>query len=426
MPEGAVGADTHYDILGLPKSASADEVAKAYHKLAKRVHPDAGGNSALFRAVDEAYKTLSNPAARRAYDARISRGPGPVDESPSAPPSGGGRHFYREEAWRRRKAEEARRERAEEAAARQARAEEAAAAAWAFARAEAQRVEAERMATAAAKAAAARANAERLAWMRAGVFQRYPAGSLTLVGAGASLLNWAQQVAAGPAQPDWAARYWVFAIALTVLVTGLTAALGWSELGLAGRPKEPAQYRLPDVDGLSVPQFEALLGDLFNSLGYRVRAVGGLSRYGGDLIIEDGQHSVAVHVDRYSVPMAPSAVYQAATARRVYGTCCAMVVGTSWFGADAWRVAERQQVTLWDRNILIQQLAQLSAARSAAARTRYSRPYGAKLLKAELRRGVPVMLKLVLLVLMVPLALLVVVALVAGASAGSTPGKHSD
>jgi hypothetical protein len=78
-----------------------------------------------------------------------------------------------------------------------------------------------------------------------------------------------------------------------------------------------------------------------------------------------------------------------------------------------------EDVVLWDRTALLQQLAQLPAATSApVAPTKYSRPYGTKLLKAELRKGAPVMLKLVLAV---PLVLLVILALVAGASGGSTP-----
>ena len=204
-----------------------------------------------------------------------------------------------------------------------------------------------------------------------------------------------------------------------MLVTGLTAALGWMRLGQGKRQPDAANYQLPDLDSLSGPQFQALLADLFNFMGYRVSAVGGPREHGADLIIENGQHSVAVQANRCRAAMGPGAVDEAATARQAYGTCCALVVSTSSFTPYTWQLAEMEDVVLWDRTALLQQLAQLPAATSApVAPTKYSRPYGTKLLKAELRKGAPVMLKLVLAV---PLVLLVILALVAGASGGSTP-----
>ena len=61
----------HYGILGLPKSASQDQVKKAYLSLAKKHHPDAAGgkgNSDQFNKVNEAYKTLNDPQKRQVYD----------------------------------------------------------------------------------------------------------------------------------------------------------------------------------------------------------------------------------------------------------------------------------------------------------------------------------------------------------------------
>ena len=65
----------HYEILGLASDASSQDVKDAYKRLAKRAHPDAGGSDALFRMVEQAHRVLSDPAARRAYDA--SRRPEP-------------------------------------------------------------------------------------------------------------------------------------------------------------------------------------------------------------------------------------------------------------------------------------------------------------------------------------------------------------
>jgi molecular chaperone DnaJ len=67
----------YYDILGVTKTASKEEIKKAFHKLAHKYHPDKkGGDEAKFKEVNEAYQTLSNDQKRQQYDAFGSAGPG--------------------------------------------------------------------------------------------------------------------------------------------------------------------------------------------------------------------------------------------------------------------------------------------------------------------------------------------------------------
>ncbi len=59
----------YYDILGVSKTASADEIKRAFRKHAVKHHPDKeGGDETKFKELNEAYSVLSNPKSREQYD----------------------------------------------------------------------------------------------------------------------------------------------------------------------------------------------------------------------------------------------------------------------------------------------------------------------------------------------------------------------
>ncbi len=68
----AVQFKDYYEILGVEKSASADDLKKAFRKLARKYHPDVAEDKksaeAKFKEINEAYEVLSDPEKRKKYD----------------------------------------------------------------------------------------------------------------------------------------------------------------------------------------------------------------------------------------------------------------------------------------------------------------------------------------------------------------------
>lgn len=58
----------YYQILGVARGSSEDDIKKAYRRLASQHHPDKGGDKERFQEVQEAYATLSDPQRRAEYD----------------------------------------------------------------------------------------------------------------------------------------------------------------------------------------------------------------------------------------------------------------------------------------------------------------------------------------------------------------------
>jgi DnaJ-class molecular chaperone len=61
----------YYEILGLPRTASQDEIKQAFRKLARQLHPDVNSESDAeekFKEINEAYSVLSDADKRARYD----------------------------------------------------------------------------------------------------------------------------------------------------------------------------------------------------------------------------------------------------------------------------------------------------------------------------------------------------------------------
>eukprot|EP00344_Euplotes_crassus_P007162 CAMPEP_0196994280 /NCGR_PEP_ID=MMETSP1380-20130617/591_1 /TAXON_ID=5936 /ORGANISM="Euplotes crassus, Strain CT5" /LENGTH=415 /DNA_ID=CAMNT_0042409609 /DNA_START=10 /DNA_END=1257 /DNA_ORIENTATION=+ len=89
-PKKDVDTQKYYDVLGVSKEATQDEIRKAYRKKALKEHPDKGGDPDKFKDISVAYECLSDPKKRDLYDKYGAEG---VEEGGPGGPGGFGDIF---------------------------------------------------------------------------------------------------------------------------------------------------------------------------------------------------------------------------------------------------------------------------------------------------------------------------------------------
>ena len=67
-PKKEVDNSTYYNLIGVEKNATFDQIKKAYRKKAIKEHPDKGGDPEKFKSLTQAYEVLSDKDKRELYD----------------------------------------------------------------------------------------------------------------------------------------------------------------------------------------------------------------------------------------------------------------------------------------------------------------------------------------------------------------------
>src|SRR6202043_4100337 len=93
----AVKFRDYYEVLGVPRTATEDDIRKEYRKLARKYHPDVnpGDKSAeeKFKEINEAYEVLSDPDKRKRYDQLGANWKAGADFTPPPGAGNGGADF---------------------------------------------------------------------------------------------------------------------------------------------------------------------------------------------------------------------------------------------------------------------------------------------------------------------------------------------
>lgn len=115
------------------------------------------------------------------------------------------------------------------------------------------------------------------------------------------------------------------------------------------------------VDAMSGEEFEEFLKVHFEKQGYIVQLTPGSNDYGIDLICKkqyrssnEQENGFVVQAKRYKGKVGVAAVQQVVAGAKYYDCKYGMVITNSYFTKNAWELAKKSGITLWDRNILHQ------------------------------------------------------------------------
>jgi restriction system protein len=116
------------------------------------------------------------------------------------------------------------------------------------------------------------------------------------------------------------------------------------------------QSGISEIDLMDGIKFEHYLEALFRTMGYNVQTTSTSGDFGADLILKKDNRTIAVQVKRYNKTVGVKAVQEVYSAIPYYGATEAWVVTNNTFSKPAYELAEKSNIFLIDRGMLIEMI----------------------------------------------------------------------
>jgi restriction system protein len=152
---------------------------------------------------------------------------------------------------------------------------------------------------------------------------------------------------------------------LVIIIIMLAVSIGFRIYYVQEKLKKA---NIHEIDKMSGTMFERYLEQFFKRQGWQVKRTGGKGDYGADLILSSATKKVVVQAKRWKKNVGYEAIQQSYTSKDVYGCHEAWVITNSSFTEQARDGAKRLGVKLWDREVLIEQMANVNAAQTIAVK----------------------------------------------------------
>ncbi|MGO4542312.1 restriction endonuclease [Paenibacillus sp. 2TAB19] len=148
---------------------------------------------------------------------------------------------------------------------------------------------------------------------------------------------------------------------LIIIIIALATSIGFRIVYVQEKLK---RANINEIDKMSGTMFERYLEQFFKRQGWQVKRTGGRGDYGADLILSSATKKVIIQAKRWKKNVGYEAIQQAYTSKDVYGCDEAWVITNSGFTEQAKDGAKRLRVKLWDREVLIEQMAKVNAVQT--------------------------------------------------------------
>jgi restriction system protein len=130
-----------------------------------------------------------------------------------------------------------------------------------------------------------------------------------------------------------------------------------------------SQSGINDIDKMDGKTFEKYLEVLFKKLGYRVERTRYVGDYGADLVVWKNGIKTVIQAKRYKNKVGVKAIQEAVAAKGYYQCDEAMVVTNSFYTNQAEKLAQANEVKLWNRDDLVKALLSVKNIQDVDPRT---------------------------------------------------------